>query len=227
MRPKIVAVDGPAGSGKSSICQLVCRDIGWSYVNTGALYRAIGFLAAERGLVLEESGAFYNLLDEFERDFFWDHSGGQLFFGSRDLTGIIASVEAGNAASAVAKIPHVRERLLPLQRQLALSAQSGVMLDGRDIGTVVFPDADMKIFMTANLEMRATRRLKQLEKSGTTGVELQSIIESIAQRDAQDSGRGVAPMKCADNAVVFDTSQFSIVEAVEALKELLRSRNLI
>lgn len=226
-RPKIVSVDGPAGSGKSSICASVCRDLGWSYVNTGALYRAIGLIACDRGVPLKETTEFKKLLDEFSETARWEHESARLFVGVDDVTPRLNSVEAGSGASAVAKMPMVREALLPIQRKLSLSAPKGAMVDGRDIGTVVFPDADLKIFMTASLEQRAARRLKQLEKNGVTNdLSHEDIMRAIASRDDQDSQRDSAPLRRADDAVLFDTSDMDIEQAVVNLKELIRSKGL-
>lgn len=224
-RPKIVAVDGPAGSGKSSICSAVCQQLGWSYVNTGALYRAVGMLVVERGLDVGNEEKLSTLLDEFAQGVYWDHDQHRLFIGARDLTPELSSVAVGNAASLVAKLPLVRAKLLPLQRSLSLTARGGAMVDGRDIGTVVFPDADLKIFMTASLEQRALRRRNQiLKENPEQAMTTDEFMESIASRDHQDAARGNAPMRQAEDAVLFDTSAFSVDDAVRALLGLLKDR---
>jgi cytidylate kinase len=226
-RPKIVAVDGPAGSGKSSICATVCRDLGWSYVNTGALYRAVGLLALDRGVPMFEGPEMRKVLDEFAASARWEHESAKLYVGVDDVTPRLNSVEAGNGASAVAKMPMVRDALLPIQRKLSLSAPKGAIVDGRDIGTVIFPDADLKIFMTASLEQRASRRLKQLEKTGATSdLSHEDVMRAIALRDDQDSQRDSAPMRRAEDAVLFDTSDMDVVQAIANLKELIRSKGL-
>jgi cytidylate kinase len=226
-RPRIVAVDGPAGSGKSSICATVCKDLSWSYVNTGALYRAIGLLALDRGVSLVEGPQLKKILDEFSETVRWEHDSARLYVGMDDFTPRLNSVEAGNGASAVAKMPMVRDALMPLQRKLSLSAPRGAIVDGRDIGTVIFPDADVKIFMTASLEQRAKRRLKQLETSGTpTDLSHDDIMRAIALRDDQDSQRDSAPMRKADDAIIFDTSDMDIDQAIASLKDLIRSKGM-
>jgi len=226
-RPRIVAVDGPAGSGKSSICATVCKDLGWSYVNTGALYRAIGLMASDRGVPLVDGPQLKKILDEFSETVRWEHETARLYVGVDDVTPRLNSVEAGNGASSVAKMPLVRDALMPLQRKLSLSAPRGAIVDGRDIGTVIFPDADIKIFMTASLEQRARRRLKQLETSGTsTDLSHDDIMRAIALRDDQDSQRDSAPMRKADDAIVFDTSDMDIDQAIASLKDLIRSKGL-
>jgi CMP/dCMP kinase len=227
-RPKIVAVDGPAGSGKSSICANVCRDFGWSYVNTGALYRAVGLLAQDHGVALVEGDGIEDILQKFADIVRWEHDSARLFVGVDDFTPRLESVEAATGASAVARMQIVRDALLPIQRRLALSAPRGVIVDGRDIGTVVFPDADMKIFMTASLQQRATRRLRQLEKSGTKhDLSHNDIMQSIARRDDQDSQRDFAPLKMADDAVLFDTSEMDVPTAIHNLKKLIQQRGLV
>jgi len=226
-RPKIVAVDGPAGSGKSSICATVCKNLGWSYVNTGALYRAVGLMAHDRGIALVEGEGIKRILDEFSPGVRWEHESARLFVGVEDLTPRLGSVEAANGASAVAKMQMVRDALLPLQRRLALSAPRGAIVDGRDIGTVVFPDADLKIFMTASLEQRAARRLKQLERSGIKpDLTHAEIMRGIASRDEQDSQRDSAPMRKAADAVLFDTSEMDVEQAITNLRTLIKSKGL-
>lgn len=226
-RPKIVAVDGPAGSGKSSICATVCQDLGWSYVNTGALYRAVGLMAHDRGISIVEGPEMRKILDEFAESARWEHEAAKLFVGVDDFTPRLNSVEAGNGASAVAKMPMVRDALLPIQRKLSLSAPQGAMVDGRDIGTVIFPDADLKIFMTASLEQRAARRLKQLEKTGVrSDLSHEDVMRAIALRDDQDSQRDSAPLRRAEDAVLFDTSDMDVAQAIANLKELIRSKGL-
>ena len=226
-RPKIVAVDGPAGSGKSSICATVCRDIGWSYVNTGALYRAVGLMAHDRGIPVVEGPELAKLVQEFCEKARWVHEAEKLYVADADMTPRLGSVEAAAGASAVAKMPMVRDALTPLQRKLSLSAPQGAMVDGRDIGTVIFPDADLKIFMTANLEQRALRRLKQLERGGSkSALSADEIMQAIASRDIQDSQRDAAPMRQADDAVLFDTSHMDVTEAIASLKQLLKSKSL-
>lgn len=225
-RPVIVAVDGPAGSGKSTICAAVAQRLGWSYVNTGALYRAVGLLAHDRRVDLNNEKAVASLLEQVAPHMRWDHAKGQLWLGDQDLTPRLGTALAGNAASFVAKQQAVRRLLLPLQRSLTLMAKDGALVDGRDIGTVVFPDADLKIFMTASLEERARRRLRQLASGATSSsatTTLDDVMRDIAQRDEQDTARGEAPLRKADDAVEFDTSGFSQEEATSKLAQLIRT----
>lgn len=228
-RPSIIAVDGPAGSGKSSICNLVAERLGWTYVNTGALYRAVGLIADERSIDLTDGERVSRIVEEIAPQLRWDSKGSQLWLGERNLTNDLLSVKAGNAASAVAKLEQVRQNLLPVQRQLALKTPKGALVDGRDIGTVVFPDADLKVFLTASLEERASRRFLQLVESGKIQKTidegqrdrvLKELAESIAARDAQDSSRDKAPLVQAEDAVYVDTSEMNIKAVVEHIVSL-------
>ncbi len=227
-RPIIVAVDGPAGSGKSSICFHVCERVGWTYVNTGALYRVVGHVARREGVSIDDERAVAALVDRMAPDLRWDSAARALFYQGRDVTPDLASEAAGLAASKVAKQGLVRERLLPVQKLLTLAAPVGALVDGRDIGTVVFPDADLKIFLTASLEERSRRRLNQLgvDVEGNHAV-FGDIMRGIASRDERDAHRGVSPLKQAADAVVVDTSTLTLDQTVDAIIELLRARGLV
>ncbi len=225
-RPKIVAVDGPAGSGKSSICHTVADHLGWTYINTGALYRAVGVLALSSGINLDDQHGLASMVDEVAADLRWDATDRQIWHLQQNLTAKLQTEEAGYAASKVAKQPLVRDRLLPLQRQLTLSAPKGALVDGRDIGTVVFPDADLKIFLTASLEERSRRRMAQLSPGAKVAEALEDIKKGLARRDERDEGRGVAPLKQAVGAVVLDTSLLNFEQTVEALERMIRERGL-
>lgn len=226
-KPKIVAVDGPAGSGKSSICYRVAERLGWTYLNTGALYRAIGLRANETGVPLHDEGRLSDLVELMSPLLRWESEKRELWFGSRNLTPLLASEEVGDAASKIAKLEGLRERLLPLQRQLSLSAPVGVLVDGRDIGTVVFPDADLKIFLTASLEQRSLRRMHQLGTSVDDKSYLAELMAEMAHRDERDASRKVAPLKQAPDAILLDTSSLTLDETIEAMLSLFRERQLI
>lgn len=224
-RPIIVAVDGPAGSGKSSICHRVCARVGWTYINTGALYRAVGLLADRKGVDTGDEGAVSAFVDSMAQQLKWNATTRELWYQGENLTPMLGSEQAGNAASKVAKMVSVRAQLLPVQRDLTLAAPVGALVDGRDIGTVVFPDADLKVFLTASLEERSRRRLNQLE--GMASEQLQEIMRGIAQRDEQDEARGVAPLKQAEDAIVLDSSMMGVDETVETLIQILRLHKLV
>jgi CMP/dCMP kinase len=219
---KIVAIDGPAGSGKSTICKMVGEKLGWDYVSTGKLYRAIGLLAQERGLDLEDDNGLVELANEFGEFFTWVASTDEIFFKERNLSEQLYSVEAGAAASTVAKQPKFRDALLPVQRKMASFSEKGALFDGRDVGTIVFPDANCKIYMTASLQKRAERRLKQLELKSETTPSLEQLMSDIEARDRQDSNRGVAPLLQAEDAVFFDTSEFDLNQSVDKVVEIIK-----
>jgi cytidylate kinase len=226
-RPKIVAVDGPAGSGKSSICHRVAEQLGWTYLNTGALYRAVGLRAHETGVPLDDEPKMAHLVEAMAPDLRWDAARRELWFGNRNLTPLLLAEEVGDAASKIAKLEGLRERLLPLQRQLSLSAPKGVLVDGRDIGTVVFPDADLKIFLTASLEQRSKRRMQQLGSSLDDKTLLAELMAEMAHRDERDANRDVAPLKQAADAVLLDTSDLSLEETVAAMLVMIQARHLV
>ena len=227
VRPVIIAIDGPAGSGKSSISAEVAARLGFGYLNTGAIYRAVGLLAVERGIDLSRSDRLAELAAEVTPHLRWRDETRELYFKDRNLTPLLGSEEAGYGASKIATAPTVRTSLLPIQRQLALSASRGALVDGRDIGTVVFPDADLKVFLTASLEARSRRRLRQLGSELDQETDrLDAIRDGIAKRDAQDSGREVAPLRQADDAMMLDTSDLTLDETISALLALIRERGL-
>jgi cytidylate kinase len=228
-RPKIVAVDGPAGSGKSSICYKVAGRIGWTYINTGAIYRAVGLIAARAGVNLDDETAVALMVDEVQDELRWQAKDRTLWYGEQDVTPLLGSEEAGHAASKVARQSLVRAKLLPLQKRLTLSAPVGALVDGRDIGTVVFPDADLKIFLTASLEERSRRRLAQLgrQAEATTQSELEDVMRAVASRDERDEARSAAPLKQAPDAVMVDTSRMTVDETIETIVALLQQRGLI
>lgn len=223
----IIAVDGPAGSGKSSICRAVASRLGWTYVNTGALYRAIGLMAAERGTGLVDDHALVKLVAEFEEKFTWDPVSGRLYLGNDDLTPRLSSVEAGANASLVAKNVLLRRALIPVQRKLAFFSLKSAIVDGRDIGTVIFSDSKCKIFMTASLEQRAKRRLRQLEQEGMADptLQLEYLMKEIEARDLQDSCRGEAPLVMAKDAELLDTSFLTFEESVDKMIEIISEKS--
>jgi cytidylate kinase len=228
-RPRIVAVDGPAGSGKSSICYRVCSAIGWTYVNTGALYRAVGLIAVRLGVPLVDEVAVARMVGDIEGRLRWSSEDRSLWFDDVNLTPELGSEEAGSAASKVAKQELVRHALLPVQKQLTLAAPIGALVDGRDIGTVVFPDADLKIFLTASLEERSRRRLAQLGRrpDDIETAELDDVMRGIARRDERDEGRSAAPLKCADDAIIVDSSRMDVGETVDTIVRHMRAHGLV
>jgi len=224
--PYLIAVDGPAGSGKSSICRAVAARLDWTYVNTGALYRAIGVMANERVVSLEDEPKILDLVKDFQERFSWDATHGRLYLGNDDLTPRLLSVEAGANASKVAKNAALRKALLPVQRKLASFAPKGAIIDGRDIGSVVFPDAHCKVFMTASIDERARRRLRQLQAEGLQdpSIKLETLMQEIERRDRQDMERGEAPLVRSHDAILLDTSSLTFEESVDELSRIIRDK---
>ena len=224
----IVAVDGPAGSGKSSVCSKACKRLGWTYVNTGFLYRAVAYICRQRQVALDDEQAMGTVIDEFTKSLVWDPETQAVWFQGENISGYLYTDLAGKDASLIAKNPLVRSKLLPLQRDLALRSPVGAIVDGRDIGTVVFPDADLKVFLTASIDERARRRTHQLKDGEVaSSEELETIKASILARDTQDAARGVAPLIQADDAILLDTSHLKIDSTIERLIELIQEKNLV
>ncbi len=210
---KIIAVDGPAGAGKSTVCKLVAKKLNYTYIDTGAMYRAVGLKVFESGKPADEEN-INAAVEEIEIRL--DESA-RVFMGDREVTKEIRMPEIGNMASTVGKFGAVRKKLTELQRNMAKSGS--VIMDGRDIGTAVLPDADLKIFLTASVEERARRRFEEL-KAKNIPANFDKVKNEIILRDKQDSEREIAPLKKADDAILLDTTNLSIDEVVEKIVEL-------
>lgn len=215
------AIDGPAGAGKSSVARAAAQELRFLYVDTGALYRTIALYLLENGVPYEDPQAVGAALPEIEVSLSHTPEGQRVFLNGQDVTARIRTEEVSIATSAAAALPEVRAHLLGMQR--ALAAQNNVLMDGRDIGTVVLPDAPLKVFLTASPEERARRRSAQLEQAGEKA-DYEEILEEIKARDHQDSTRAAAPLKPAPDSVLLDTSGLSFEESVAALVELVRGR---
>lgn len=212
-----IAIDGPASSGKSTVAKIIAKDFDYTYLDTGAMYRAATYLALQNDLSAEKWSEIVALLDTYPVSFGRDKNGEQLVFvGDVDVTHPIRENEVTNNVSWVSAIPEVREKLVDLQREIA--TQGGIVMDGRDIGTVVLPHAELKIFLVASVEERAQRRYKEnLEKGIPT--DLKTLKKEISDRDYKDSHRSVSPLKPADDAIHFDTTGIGIVEVVAFIEE--------
>lgn len=210
----IIAIDGPAGAGKSSTSRLLAERLGYRYVDTGALYRAVGLLAWEQGIQPSDSLGLAALCVSLALRFEPHPAGQRLFIGGRDVTTEIRRPEVGQMASKVSARPVVREHLLTLQRDLGKDGSA--VLEGRDIGTVVFPDADLKVYLDASAEERSLRRYAELEQKGTA-TSLKATHEDMQERDKRDSGRAHAPLRAAADAIILDTTSLSLAEVVDAL----------
>lgn len=215
-----IAIDGPAGAGKSTIARLAAKELGFIYVDTGALYRAIGLAASRRGYTKENQPEITAMLDDIRVELTFNDKGEQIvLLDGEDVSGLIRTPEISMMASAVSAIPEVRAFLLDLQRDMAHT--ENVIMDGRDIGTVVLPDAKLKIFLSASPECRARRRYDELIEKGMD-VKYEDILSDVIERDYADSHREVAPLKPAENAVIVDTSGEDLETSVNKLLNIMR-----
>ena len=211
-----IAIDGPASSGKSTVAKIIAKDFGYTYLDTGAMYRAATYIALQHQINPEESSQLLDLLDQYPISFGRSEDGEQLVYvGDVDVTNPIRENEVTNAVSAFAAIPAIREKLVALQQEIA--QQGGIVMDGRDIGTVVLPQAELKIFLVASVDERAERRYKENLSKGIE-TDLETLKEEIAARDYKDSHRETSPLKQADDAIYLDTTGLSILEVVEKIK---------
>ena len=221
-RAPVLTIDGPSGSGKGTISRHVARALGWHYLDSGALYRAVGIAASWADIDLSDASALVRCTFDTEIEF-GDEVGDEprVIVNGLDATDELRTETAGAAASAIAAIPEVRAALKDAQR--AYRRPPGLVADGRDMGTVIFPDAACKVFLTASAEERAERRHKQLSEKGVS-VTLPGLLREILARDARDANRAVAPLRPADDAVRIDTTGLSIEAVVERVLALLPAR---
>jgi CMP/dCMP kinase len=223
MRPFIVAIDGPAGAGKSTVSKLLARRLGLSFVDTGAIYRTVALSALRQGIGYDDDPALAALLGRIRIGFQVVGEENRVFLDDEDVSRDIRQPEISLGASAVSARPVVREGLLDLQRRLALGAPVGAVLEGRDIGTVVFPDADVKFFLEASPTVRARRRYEELFQKGTDS-SLDAVLADQTQRDTNDASRAIAPLKAASDAIRVDSSQLPLSEVVQSLERTIRER---
>lgn len=217
-----IAIDGPSGAGKSTLARAIAGKLGYLYVDTGAIYRTVGYYARGRGLDLKDGEAVAAALPEVTVKMAYGEDGLQhMLLNGEDVTEAIRLPEISLCASAVSAHPGVRAFLLEMQRKLA--REHSVIMDGRDIGTVVLPDAEVKIFLTASPETRARRRCLELERRGTPQP-YQEVLREIEERDRNDTNRSVAPLRQADDAVLLDTTALDFQESEAALLEIIRER---
>jgi cytidylate kinase len=226
-RPFIVAIDGPAGAGKSTVSRLVATRLGFAMVDTGAIYRAVALAAVRRGVALDDDARLAELLPSVEIHFAPSSTPGagqRVLLGGEDVSAEIRTPPMSLGASKVSARPVVRAGLLDLQRRLALAEENaGAVLEGRDIGTVVFPDADVKFFLTASPEERARRRHAELRAKGDPQP-FEEVLADQLRRDRDDSERAVAPLRPAPDAVVVDTSGVELAAVVERLAGAVEAR---
>ncbi len=219
----IVAIDGPSGAGKSTVAKAVAKKLGFSCLDTGAMYRSIAWLACERGIDLYDDEALGQIARQ--ADIVFGHVDGdpiprQVFIDGHDVTDAIRTKEIDKAVSPTSASPSVRAAMLDQQRRIALSGD--YVIEGRDIGTVVFPDADVKVFLTASDEERAHRRLRQNVDRGVGSIDYEEILADLKRRDNYDSSREVAPLVAADDAVVMDSTDLYIEDVIEKICNLAK-----
>ena len=217
-----VAIDGPSGAGKSSLAKRLAADLGFVYVDTGAMYRAIGLYAVRQGVNLHDAAAVAALLPHIRLDIRLEGGAQHVYLNGEDVSAAIRAEEIGMAASAVSAHGPVRAFLLETQRSLA--AGQNVLMDGRDIGTVVLPNATVKIFLTASAEARARRRCKELQEKGQPA-DYATVLADIRQRDEQDTHRAIAPLRQAADAIRIDTSEIDFEQSVALLKRTIREHS--
>ena len=217
-----VAIDGPAGAGKSTIAKAAAKRFGFIYVDTGAIYRTVGVAARRAGLDPRDAARVIAMLPSLSIRFDYGPDGVQrMFLNGEDVSGLIRTPEISMYASAVSAIPEVRAFLMDMQRDMAKT--TSVVMDGRDIGTVVLPDAGLKIFLTASAEARAKRRFIELKEKGDPAT-FGEVLADMLERDKNDTNRAAAPLKAAEDAVVVDTTELSLEESIEHMCALIRER---
>lgn len=214
-----VAIDGPAGAGKSTIAKRVARELGFVYVDTGAIYRTVGYHMDLMGIGPKDRDGVQRLLDDVNLDITYDADGLQhMLLNGHDVSNEIRTPEMSKIASFISAQPAVRAFLLEMQREVA--RKQSVIMDGRDIGTVVLPDADAKIYLTASAEIRAQRRLAEIEQKGQKA-KYETVLADIINRDRQDMTRQIAPLKQAKDAILVDTSNLNLEQAVQAVRSVI------
>lgn len=217
-----VAIDGPGGAGKSTIARTIAREMGILYVDTGAIYRSVGYHVFLKGKDPSDAVEVIGLLSETKIEMAYGEDGLQrMYLNGEDVTDQIRLPEMSMYASRVSAIPEVRDFLMEMQRSMART--NCVVMDGRDIGTVVLPDAEVKIFLTADLEERAKRRFKELQEKGVP-TDFEQLKEEMRQRDYNDSNRATAPLKAADDAVIVDTTGLDFSESCQKIREIIEER---
>ena len=216
-----IAIDGPSGSGKSTLAKALAKILGYIYVDTGALYRAVGVNALRNNIDTKDSSAVAASLEGISVDLVFENGEQKVLLNGEDVSTEIRTPPASMAASDVSAVPAVRAFLFDLQRDIA--SRNNCIMDGRDIGTVVLPDAQVKIFLTASPEERATRRYKELTEKGQQ-VNYEDVLKELVERDYNDSHREIAPLKPAEDSVLFDTTGNTLAESVEKIISIIKEK---
>lgn len=219
--PINIAIDGPSGSGKSTAAKNLARELSYIYIDTGALYRAIGLCALRAGADPKSGDAVIPLLKGLRLELVHGEEGQRIFMNGEDVSGLIRTPKVSMAASAISALPGVRQFLLGMQREIA--ARSNCIMDGRDIGTVILPNAQVKVFLTASPENRARRRTKELLDKGMC-VRYEDVLRELTERDQNDASRDIAPLRPAEDAVFLDNSDMEPRETLAALINIIKDR---
>lgn len=219
MKRVMVAIDGPAGAGKSTLAKKCAAALGYIYIDTGAMYRAAALYAILNGIEITAE-ALVGELDNIKIDIAYSEGTQRIFLNGKDVSERIREADVSRGASDIARIPEVRIKLVEMQRKMA--ADGGVIMDGRDIGTYVLPNAEVKIYLTASVDERARRRAEQMRQAGMT-VDLDEVKRDIIYRDENDKNREFAPLKQAEDAVLLDTTKMSFEESEEALLKIIKA----
>ena len=214
-----VAIDGPAGAGKSTIAKLVAKEKGYIYVDTGAMYRGLAIHFLDKGIQPQETEKVIEACKDAEVTIAYEDAVQHVYLNGKDISSRLRNEEVGNMASVTSAIPEVRKKLLELQQNLAKT--QNVIMDGRDIGTCVLPHADVKVYLTASVETRAKRRYQELQEK-VEDCNLEEIAHDIEERDRRDMTREIAPLKQAEDAVLVDSSDMTIAEVVKTIVDLCR-----
>ena len=222
-----IAIDGPSGAGKSTLAKKIAKKLGYIYLDTGAMYRAFGLFAIENGVDFSKPDSeikekLEELTEAFSLDVVYEGDNQQVIANGRNVTGMIRTPEVSIAASKVGVVPKVRLKLVELQREIA--SRSDVVMDGRDIGSYVLPDAAVKVFVTASVEVRAQRRFIELKAKGNEVVTYEEVLADMKFRDANDSSRAFAPLKQAEDAVLLDTSDLDEAQSENALIDIIKGK---
>lgn len=221
MKKFALAIDGPSGAGKSSIAKALAKQLGIVYVDTGAIYRTVGLYVYRQGIDSKDASNIISILKDISVKIAYVDNAQHIYLNGEDVSDKIRTEIISKYASDVSAIPEVRTFLLSLQRDMA--KENSVVMDGRDIGTVVLPNAEIKVFLTASAEVRAQRRYKELIEKGEN-VTFESVLESINQRDKNDSSRATAPLKAAEDAIILDNSLLTAQETLDQFIEIIESR---
>ena len=216
-----IAIDGPAGAGKSTISKTVAKELSYAYIDTGAMFRAVALFAIRNGADTEDGNAVAPLLESIDIDIKAGECGNIIILNGEDVSGLIRTPEVSMGASNVGKIPEVRQKLLQLQRKIA--ANGNIVMDGRDIGTHVLPDAQVKIFLTASLQIRARRRLQELLEKGEN-ITFDEVLADMIKRDENDSKRAIAPLMQAADAILVDTTHLTLPQSIEKVLNTVKEK---